>query len=102
MGKAVILEATLDSPPDKPIEAGNLTALKSKDLAKEDEQLKAAEGKKELSVQNLQAIRAIARMRVLGNARIEKANYAVDAYQQQPLPAKAMLKAEPFRKNSLR
>jgi len=98
LGKAVILEATLDSPPDKPIEAGNLTALKSKDLAKEDEQLKAAEGKKELSVQNLQAIRAIARMRVLGNARIEKANYAVDAYQQQPLPAKAMLKAEPFRK----
>ena len=93
LGKAVVLEATLDSPPDKLIEAGKLTTLKSKDRAKEDEGLKAAEGKKELSVQNMQAIRAIARMRVLGNARIEKANYAVDAYLQQPaLPAKAMIK----------
>ena len=93
LGKAVVLEATLDSPPDKLIEAGKLTTLKSKDSAKEDEELKAAEGKKELSVQNMQAIRAIARMRVLGNARIEKANYAVDAYLQQPaLPAKAMIK----------
>ena len=93
LGKAVVLEATLDSPPDKLIEAGKLTTLKSKDRAKEDEQLKAAEGKKELGDQNLQTIRAIARMRVLGNARIEKANYAVDAYQQQPvLPAKAMIK----------
>ncbi len=92
--KEVVLEATLDSPPDKPIEAGKqLTALKSKDRAKDEEGLKAAEGKKELSVQNMQAIRAIARMRVLGNARIEKANYAVDAYLQQPtLPAKAMIK----------
>jgi len=93
LGKAVVLEATLDSPPDKLIEAAKLTTLKSKDRAKEDEELKAAEGKKELSVQNMQAIRAIARMRVLGNARIEKANYAVDAYLQQPaLPAKAMIK----------
>ena len=93
LGKAVVLEATLDSPPDKLIEAGKLTTLKSKDRAKEDEGLKTAEGKKELSVQNMQAIRAIARMRVLGNARIEKANYAVDAYLQQPaLPAKAMIK----------
>ena len=93
LGKAVVLEATLDSPPDKLIEADKLTTLKSKDRAKEDEGLKAAEGKKELSVQNMQIIRAIARMRVLGNARIEKANYAVDAYLQQPaLPAKAMIK----------
>jgi len=93
LGKAVVLEATLDSPPDKLIEAGKLATLKSKDRAKEDGELKAAEGKKELSVQNMQAIRAIARMRVLGNARIEKANYAVDAYLQQPaLPAKAMIK----------
>ncbi len=93
LGKAVVLEATLDSPPDKLIESGKLTTLKSKDRAKEDGELKAAEGKKELSVQNMQAIRAIARMRVLGNARIEKANYAVDAYLQQPaLPAKAMIK----------
>ncbi len=93
LGKAVVLEATLDSPPDKLIEADKLTTLKSKDRAKEDEGLKAAEGKKELSVQNMQIIRAIARMRVLGNARIEKANYAVDAYLQQPaLPAKVMIK----------
>ncbi len=92
--KEVVLEAALDSPPEKPtIEAGKLTALKSKDRAKEDEQLKAAEGKKELSDQKLQAVRNLQTMRVLGNARIEKANYAVDAYLQQPaLPAKAMIK----------
>ena len=108
LGKEVILEATLDSPPEKLIEASQLTAPiaptnprdKSKDREQKNKQAKElAEKKNGLAGSNFQAVRAIARMRVLGNARIEKANYAVDAYlQQPPLPAKAMLKAEPFRK----
>ena len=115
LGKEVILEATLDSPPEKLIEASQLTAPsdptnprdKSKDREQKNKQAKEldkltkelAEKKTGLAGRNFQAVRAIARMRVLGNARIEKANYAVDAYQQQLfLPAKAMLKAEPLKK----
>ena len=108
LGKEVILEATFGSPPEKPIEASQLTASsdptnprdKSKDREQKNKQAKElAEKKNGLPGRNFQAVRAIARMRVLGNARIEKANYAVDAYlQQPPLPAKAMLKAEPLRK----
>ena len=112
LGKEVILEATLDSTPEKLIEASKLTASsaprdKSKDREQKNKRAKEldkltkepAEKKTGLAGRNFQAVRAIARMRVLGNARIEKANYAVDAYQQQLfLPAKAMLKAEPFKK----
>jgi hypothetical protein len=108
LGKEVILEATLDSPPEKLIEASQLTAPsdptnprdKSKDREQKNKQAKElAEKKTGLAGRNFQAVRAIARMRVLGNARIEKADYAVDAYQQQLfLPAKAMLKAEPLKK----
>jgi len=108
LGKEVILEATLDSPPEKLIEASKLTASsaprdKSKDREQKNKQAKEldkltkelAEKKTGLAGRNFQAVRAIARMRVLGNARIEKADYAVNAYQQQlPLPAKA----EPLRK----
>jgi len=94
--KEVVLEATLDSPPEKTVATGKLIALKSKVRARENEQLKTAEVdevKKELSDQSLQAVGNLQIMRVLGNARIEKANYAVDAYLQQPtLPAKAMIK----------
>ena len=94
--KEVVLEATLDSPPEKTVATGKLIALKSKVRARENEQLKTAEVdevKKELSDQSLQAVGNLQTMRVLGNARIEKANYAVDAYLQQPaLPAKAMIK----------
>ena len=108
LGKEVILEATLDSPPEKLIEASQLTAPsdptnprdKSKDREQKNKQAKelAAEKKNGLAGRNFQAVRAIARMRVLGNARIEKADYAVDAYQQQLfLPAKAMLKVEPLK-----
>ena len=96
LGKAVVLEATLDSPPDKPVAPMKpIASSVARGRAGQDAKLNApAEKGKELSVQNLQAIRAIARMRVLGNARIEKANYAVDAYiQQQPaLPPKALIK----------
>jgi hypothetical protein len=105
LGKEIILEATFDGLPEKLIEASKLTTSsdprdKSKDREQKNKQAKElAEKKNGLAGRNFQAVRAIARMRVLGNARIEKANYAVDAYQQQLfLPAKAMLKAEPFRK----
>ncbi|MDP7012265.1 MAG: hypothetical protein QF685_12905 [Verrucomicrobiota bacterium] len=96
LGKAVVLEATLDSPPDKPVAPMKPIALSfAKGRAEQEAKLSApAEKAQELGVQKLQAIRAIARMRILGNARIEKANYAVDAYiQQQPvLPSKALIK----------
>ena len=99
LGKAVVLEATLDSPPEKPVVTGKLIALKSKGRAKENEQLKTAEVdevKKELSDQSLQAVGNLQTMRVLGNARIEKANYAVDAYIQQSVsPIKAIIKPAP-------
>ena len=79
--RMVILEATLDnspvaftvakstdhSPPVAPHQPGG-TVLPKKD-----------EGAKSLN-HNLGAIRAIARMRVLGNARIGKEDFAVDAY----------------------
>ena len=95
--KEVVLEATLDSPPEKPVASGKLIALKeSKVRAKENEQLKTAEVKKELSDQNRQAVGNLQTMRVLGNARIEKANYAVDAYIQQSVPpTKAIIKPAP-------
>ncbi|SVC20271.1 uncharacterized protein METZ01_LOCUS273125, partial [marine metagenome] len=97
--KEVVLEATLDSPPEKPVASGKQrTALKSKVRAKENEQLKTAvdEVKKELSDQRLQAVGNLQTMRVLGNARIEKANYAVDAYIQQSVsPIKAIIKPAP-------
>ena len=98
--KEVVLEATLDSPPEKLVASGKQrTALKSKGRAKEDEQLKTAEAtevKKELSDQDLRAVGNLQTMRVLGNARIEKANYAVDAYIQQSVsPIKAIIKPAP-------
>ena len=100
--KEVVLEATLDSPPEKLVASDKLIALKSKVRAKENEQLKAAEVdevdevKKELSDQSLQAVGNLQTMRVLGNARIEKANYAVDAYIQQSVsPIKAIIKPSP-------
>jgi hypothetical protein len=97
--KEVVLEATLDSPPEKPVASGKLIALKSKGRAKENEQLKTAEAtevKKELSDQDLRAVGNLQTMRVLGNARIEKANYAVDAYiQQSASPIKAIIKPAP-------
>ena len=97
--KEVVLEATLDSPPEKPVATGKLIALKSKVRARENEQLKtaeAAEVKKELSDQSLRAVGNLQTMRVLGNARIEKANYAVDAYIQQfAPPIKAIIKPAP-------
>ena len=102
LGKEIILEATFDSPPEKLTAPSDPTNPrdKSKDREQKTKQAKElAEKKTGLAGRNFQAVRAIARMRVLGNARIEKANYAVDAYQQQLfLPAKAMLKAEPLKK----
>ena len=98
--KEVVLEATLDSPPEKLVASGKQrTALKSKVRARENEQLKTAEAtevKKDLSDQRLRAVGNLQTMRVLGNARIEKANYAVDAYIQQSVPPiKAIIQPAP-------
>ena len=57
-----------------------MSAAKNKKPVKDDP-LALVEGVKKGNV------RAIARMRVLGNARIEKANYRIDAYQRAPAPA---------------
>jgi hypothetical protein len=79
--RMVILEATLDNSPVA------FTAAKSTDhpasVAPRQHggtvPPKKDEGAKSLN-HNLGAIRAIARMRVLGNARIGKEDFAVDAY----------------------
>ena len=78
----VIIEATFDHPVEK------LTAAKSK-AGQNKNRPQPGAAKKDLKRPNIQAVRAIARMRVLGNVRIEKANYRIDAYQRAPaLPAK--------------
>ena len=71
----VIIEATFNHPVEKKLkeDAGVVRQAKSP----------SAQPLQPLSPKpNIQAVRAIARMRVLGNARIGKANYPVDAYQQ--------------------
>ena len=89
--KRVVIEATFDNPVAKRV------AVKAK--AGENGQSKnrpqvGGAAKKDLKNRNIQAVRAIARMRVLGNARIEKSNYRIDAYQRAralptaPIPAK--------------
>jgi len=84
--KRVIIEATFDNPVAKRF-AGK--AAKTKAGQKQNEPQAGAPNvaKKDLKSPNIQAVRAIARMRVLGNARIEKANYRIDAYQRAPAPA---------------
>jgi hypothetical protein len=85
----VILEATLDNSvfskekADKPANAFMATrpgSLPRPGIAPAPSKpIAAARAPKNLN-RNLGAIRAIARMRVLGNARIGKENYPVDAY----------------------
>ena len=92
--RMVILEATLDNSPaafTAAKSAGHPASVAPRQPGgtvppKKDEGAKS-------SNHNLGAIRAIARMRVLGNARIEKANYRIDAYQRAaPAPAKPDVK----------
>ena len=85
----VILEATLDNSvfskekADKPANAFMATRpgslLRPGIAPAPSKPIAAARAPKNLN-RNLGAIRAIARMRVLGNARIGKENYPVDAY----------------------
>ena len=85
----VILEATLDNSvfskekADKPANAFMATrpeSLPRPGIAPAPSKPIAAERAPKNLNRNLGAIRAIARMRVLGNARIGKENYPVDAY----------------------
>jgi hypothetical protein len=83
--KRVIIEATFDNPVEK----------KAVQARQEDPPAKSVASKMELKNRNIQAVRAIARMRVLGNARIEKANYRIDAYQRAPALPVAPSPAKP-------
>jgi len=99
LGKPVVVEATLDNPPLK-----LLTATPAKPFAPatvrqavkptENAGAAGADLKEKKDAPNIQAIRAIARMRVLGNARIDKANYPLDATILQEMPAKANASGE--------
>ena len=79
--RMVVFEATLDNSPvafTASKNAGHLASVAPRQLGgivppKKDEEAKSLN-------HNLGAIRAIARMRVLGNARIGKEDFAVDAY----------------------
>ena len=75
----VILEATLDNSVFSKKEAGKPMAAAMATRPAKPRIALAPAASKSLS-RNLGAIRAIARMRVLGNARIGKENYPVDAY----------------------
>jgi hypothetical protein len=96
LGKPVVVEATLDNPP---LQAKKfLAATQAKTAATVQQAVKPTENgdgdgsdlkNKKVDAPNIQAIRAIARMRVLGNARIDKANYPLDATILQEMPAKA-------------
>jgi len=84
--KRVVIEATFDHP---------RASKAKKDLRDRRANAganvpKSAESKKP----TISAVHAIARMRVLGNARIENANYRVDAYQEAA-PAKPAEPVEP-------
>ena len=76
--KRIVIEATFDQPVAKHI------AVKAKagQLKNRPQAATPNVAKQDLKSLNIQAVRAIARMRVLGNARIEKANYRIDAYQR--------------------
>jgi len=75
----VILEATLDNSVFSKKEAGKPMVAAMATRPAQPGIAPAPAASKSLS-RNLGAIRAIARMRVLGNARIGKENYPVDAY----------------------
>lgn len=94
LGKTVVVEATLDNPPLKAMKL--LATTQAKPAATVRQAVKPTENgggedlkTKKVDAPNIQAIRAIARMRVLGNARIDKANYPLDATILQEVPTKA-------------
>ena len=96
LGKPVVVEATLDNPPLKAMKL--LATTQAKPAATIRQAVKPTENgggdgsdlkTEKVDAPNIQAIRAIARMRVLGNARIDKANYPLDATILQEMPAKA-------------
>lgn len=96
LGKPVVVEATLDNPPLKAMKL--LATTQAKPAATVRQAVKPTENgvgdgedlkTKKVDAPNIQVIRAIARMRVLGNARIDKANYPLDATILQEVPAKA-------------
>ena len=96
LGKPVVVEATLDNPPFKVMKL--LATTQAKPAATVRQAVKPTENgvgdgedlkTKKVDAPNIQAIRAIARMRVLGNARIDKANYPLDATILQEVPTKA-------------
>lgn len=96
LGKPVVVEATLDNPPLKafkilaadqvkpavPLATVRQAVKPGENAGPEGSDSKTAKK----NAPNIQAIRAIARMRVLGNARIDKANYPLDATILQAVP----------------